>query len=157
MGFLKNLSIKSVGNFVSNNVKSTVNDGAHLVQQYVNNPVTNALAPTALSVIGIPPEVYGVVKNYQNKGLNSLQGIKEAVAGSEYSEEIQSLTEEQFQAIAKTNEEQFQALSKIAEEQKRQEEEKKKKDNKTKLYIIVGGIFLLVATSYVTYRIFRKK
>ena len=96
-------------------------------------------------------------KNLQNKGLNSLQGIKEKVAGTEYSEEIQSLTEEQFQAIARTNEEQFQEISKIVEMEKRQEEERKKNDNKKKLYIIVGGIFLVVATSYVTYRIFRKK
>lgn len=146
MGFFKDLSFHSVGDFFSDNVKSAVKDSAHLVQQYVNNPLTNALAPTALSAIGVPPEAYQVVKNLQNKGLNSLQGIKEAVAGSEYSQQIQGLTEEQYQAILKS-----------IEEEKKQEEEKRKQENKKKLYLILGGILLVVATSFVTYKVLKKK
>ena len=150
MGFLKNLSIKSVGNFVSNNVKSTAKDSARLAQQYINNPITQSIAPLALSAVGVPPEVYGVVSNLQNKGLNSLQGIKEEVIGTEYSDEIQGLSEEQYQVILKT-----------IEEEKKQEEEKqkeaKKKENKNKLYIIFGGIFLVATTVFVTYKIAKKK
>jgi hypothetical protein len=146
MGFLKNLSIKSVGNFVSDNVKSTVKDSAHLVQQYVNNPITKAVAPTALSAIGVPPEVYGVISNLQNKGLNSLQGIKEEVAGTEYSQEIQGLTEEQYQLILKN----------IDDEKKLKEEELKKK-NRNKIYILVGGVFLIATVIFVTYKIAKKR
>jgi hypothetical protein len=146
MGFFQDLSLNNIGDFVTGNVKSAVKDSAHLVQQYVNNPITNAIAPTALSAIGVPPEAYDVVKNLQNKGLNSLQGIKEAVAGSEYSQEIQGL-----------NEEQFQAMLRMIEEEKKQKEEKKKEENKKKLYIILGGIFLIATTSFVTYKILKKK
>jgi hypothetical protein len=146
MGFFRDLSFSNIEDFIKGNVKSAVKDSAHLVQQYVNNPITSAIAPTALSAIGVPPEAYNVVKNLQNKGLNSLQGIKEAVAGTEYSQEIQGL-----------NEEQFQAMLKMIEEEKRQEEEKKKKENRKKLYIVLGGVFLIVATSFVTYKILKKK
>lgn len=146
MGLFSNISIKSVGNFVSKNVKSAVGDGAHIVQQYANNPITSAIAPTALSVIGVPPEVYGVISNLQNKGLNSLQGIKEEVAGTEYSQEIQGLTEEQYQLILKD-----------IEDQKKQKEEELKKKNRNKIYIIVGGILLVATTIFVTYKIAKKK
>ena len=153
MGFLKKLSIKSVGNFVSDNVKSAVGDGAHIAQQYINNPITSTIAPTALSAIGVPPEVYGVIKNLQNKGLNSLQGIKKEVAGTEYSQEIQGLSEEQYQLILKDIEDQ----KKQAEEEKKQKEEELKKKNRNKIYIIVGGILLVATTIFVTYKIAKKK
>jgi hypothetical protein len=149
MGFLKNLSIKSVGNFVSNNVKSTAKDSARIAQQYINNPVTQSLAPLALSAVGVPPEVYGIVSNLQNKGLNSLQGIKDEVASgeySEYSEEIKGLSEEQYQRIVKT-----------IEDEKKQKEEELKKKNRNKIYILVGGIFLIATTVFVTYKIAKKK
>jgi hypothetical protein len=149
MGFFKNLSIKSVGNFVSNNVKSTAKDSARIAQQYINNPVTQSLAPLALSSIGVPPEVYGVISNLQNKGLNSLQGIKDEVASgeySEYSEEIKGLSEEQYQRIVKT-----------IDDEKKQKEEELKKKNRNKIYLLVGGIFLIATTVFVTYKIAKKK
>jgi hypothetical protein len=149
MGFLKKISIKSVGNFVSDNVKSTVKDSARLAQQYINNPVTQSVAPLALSAIGVPPEVYGVISNLQNKGLNSLQDIKDEVASgeyTEYSEEIKGLSEEQYQKIVKT----------IDDEEKLKEEELKKK-NRNKIYIFVGGVLLIVTAIFVTYKIAKKK
>jgi len=149
MGFLKKISIKSVGNFVSDNVKSTVKDSARIAQQYINNPVTQSVAPLALSSIGVPPEVYGVISNLQNKGLNSLQDIKDEVASgeyTEYSEEIKGLSEEQYQKIVKT----------IDDEEKLKEAELKKK-NRNKIYIFVGGVFLIVTAIFVTYKIAKKK
>lgn len=153
MGFLKNLSIKSVGNFVSDNIKSTAKDSARLAQQYINNPITQSIAPLALSAVGVPPEVYGVISNLQNKGLNSLQGIKEEVAGTEYSEEIQGLTEQQYQLILKDIEDK----KKQAEEEEKQKKEELKKKNRNKIYIVVGGILLLATTVFVTYKIAKKK
>jgi hypothetical protein len=150
------LSIKSIGNFVSNNIKSTVRSGAHLAQQYVNNPITRAVAPTALSAIGVPPEVYDVVKNLQNSGLNSLQDIKKAVVGSEYSQQIQGLTEADFKAMTKKIEEE-EEKKKEEEERKKEEEERKKKENKKTLYLIIGGILLVTTASFVIYKLLKKK
>lgn len=146
MGFLKKISIKSVGNFVSNNVKSTAKDSARIAQQYINNPVTKSVAPLALQAIGVPPQVYGFVNNLQNKGLNSLQGIKKEALGTEYSEEIQGLSEEQYQAILKT-----------IDDEKKQKEEELKKKNRNKMYLLVGGVFLIATVIFVTYKIAKKK
>jgi hypothetical protein len=149
MGFLKKISIKSVGNFVSDNVKSTVKDSARIAQQYINNPVTKSVAPLALQAIGVPPQVYNVVSNLQNKGLNSLQGIKDEVASgeySEYSEEIKGLSEEQYKQIVKT-----------IDDEKKQKEEELKKKNRNKIYILVGGVFLIATVIFVTYKIAKKK
>jgi len=153
MGFFNSLSINNISDFVSGNVQSAVKDTSHLAQQVVNNPVTSSLAPTALSAFGIPPSVYNAVKNLQNSGLNSLQGIKEASAGSEYSEEIKGLTEDDFKAISKKIEED----KKIEEEKKKEEEQKKKDANKKTLYLIIGGILLVMTASFVTYKIANKK
>jgi len=147
------LSFKSVGNFVSTNVKSAVKDSSRIAQQYVNNPITRAVAPTALSAIGVPPSVYNAVSNLQNKGLNSLQGIKNASSGSEYSEQIKKLNEQQYQAILKEIEIENQ---KIEIEKQKKEKEEKEKIKKT-ILIISGGIFLLLLTSFVTYKLLKKK
>jgi hypothetical protein len=154
MGF----SIKSIGNFVSDNIKSAIGDSANIVQQYVNNPITGAVASTALASIGVPPQVYGAIKNLQNSGLNSLQGIKQASAGGEYSQEIQSLTQEQFEEITRKIKEEKIELQRLEEEKQRQEEEERKKSNiRLKLYIISGGVILIGVTSFIAYKVLKKK
>jgi len=147
------LSIKGVSNFVKKNVQSAVKDSSRVVQQYANNPITRSIAPTALGAIGVPPEVYNYVSNLQNQGLNSLQGIKNASSGSKYGAEINKLNEQQYQAILKEIEIENQ---KIEEEKKRQEKEKKDKKKKT-IYIVSGVIVFVAVTSFVTYKLLKKK
>lgn len=160
MGFFKDLSINNISHFVSSNTNSAVHDASHLAQQYVNNPITNALAPAALGAIGIPPQVYGVIQDLQNKSLNGLQGIKKAVAGTEYGQYIQSLTEQQYQEILKKNEEdkkQQEEKKKQEEEKNKQEEDKKNQTIKNNILIISGVVFLILTTSFVTYKLLKKK
>jgi hypothetical protein len=153
MGFsIKNLSIKSIGNFISGNIQSTIDDGAHLVQQYINNPVTKTLAPIALTAVGVPPQVANAVNNLQNKALNSVQGIKEG--GSPSQDSVANITDNSD--ITKAKEEQAKALKEIDEKRRIQEEAIKKENKKIILYIS-GAVVLTTTISIIAYKLIKKK
>jgi hypothetical protein len=153
MGFsLKNLSIKGIGNFISGNVKSTINDGAHLVQQYINNPVTKTLAPIALSAVGVPPQVAGAVNNLQNKALNKLQGVQQG--GSPSQDSVANITDDSD--ITDAKQKQAQALKEIDEKRRIQEEAIKKENKKIILYIS-GAVVLTTTISIIAYKLIKKK
>jgi hypothetical protein len=153
MGFsIKKLSFKSIGNFITGNVKSTIDDGAHLVQQYINNPVTKTLAPIALTAVGVPPQVAGAVNNLQNKALNSIQGIKEG--GSPSQDSVANITDNSD--ITDAKQKQAQALKEIDEKRRIQEEAIKKENKKIILYIS-GAVVLTTTISIIAYKLIKKK
>ena len=141
MGFFSNIK-----NFVERNVKSTIKDSANLVQQYLNNPVTSTLAPTALSAIGVPPEVGNAIKNLQNKGLDSLQGKPKNSSAT--SQNIPDNT----QQIEEEKQKQAEATKKINELEKIQQQKKKKN-----ILIISGAIVLTTGISIIAYKLLKNK
>ena len=153
MGFsIKKLSFKSITNFVTGNVKSTINDSAHLLQQYINNPVLKTVGPVALSAVGVPPQVANAVNNLQNKALNSLQGVKQGGSASQGAVDNVGSNEE----IEKAKQKQAEVLKEIDEKRKIQEEKIAKENKKIILYIS-GAVVLTTGISIIAYKLLKKK
>ena len=134
-----------VGDFVSQNVQSAVRDAAHIGQQYVNNPITRTVAPAALGAIGVPPQAYGAISNYQNQILNSLQGQSNSGDGGR---QVSSDDDAIKKQIEETNKKKEDLLKQI---------EQQAKDKKTKRNKIIGiGIISISLVGLILYSVKRK-